>query len=299
MVVSAAGATDVPTLAPMLRPVLEDPCVSSWIVLLEAEPHLASGGAAWQQACPWIRVLCSRDTYRLARYFGLDPARTVFMDDLPHGVLTLPTGHRLRCLPAHQCPARGAAMLLDEETRWLFTGSLLGSVTLHQRLLGLRAWHEASMPSHRALRDAVRRVVRTEGLDAVAPAFGWAWRWPDLGDALELLHGLSTGLEVVVTPEQVAAARDVVSEFCHLAGVDVHAMTLDDDHFPVLRCEAGVVVGFHVSGGLGLDVLARQALAHLPADRRGQLRRSLLDVERLHRVTIAPARSTTPPARPW
>lgn len=73
MVVSAGGATDVPTLAPMLRPVLEDPCVSSWIVLLEAEPHLASGAAAWQQAYPWIRVLCSRDTYCLARYFGLDP----------------------------------------------------------------------------------------------------------------------------------------------------------------------------------------------------------------------------------
>lgn len=266
-----------------------------YAVLFDPEPETAMGAAALQQRCGQLRILCSRDTFRLARYHGLDVRRTVFMDDLAHGELTLPSGHLLRCLPAHHCPARGAAMVLDREARLLFTGSLFASAELHEPLLGLRAWHEATMPATRWLQDAVSRAAALQGqVDRIVPTYGQTWSGCDLRDAVDLLSMLSVGIDVEdACPAHVVAAREVLAELDSLLGVESHA---DDPSFPVLCRVAGEVVGFRVSSALALDVLARTALSSLPPSRRGQMRRALADIERLRRVTIAPARPSQRPA---
>lgn len=298
LIVSPGSDEDLRVLEPYLTSWLGGPDGLHYVVLFEADPEMAMGAATLQQASsqPWI--VCSRDTFRLARYHGLDVRRTIFMDDLPRGELTLPTGHRLQCLPVHHCPARGAAMLLDPEARLLFTGSLFATAELHEPLLGLRAWHEATMPSTSWLREAVARVaaLRTSAL-TVVPTYGQTWAGDDLRDAFDLLSALEVGAlggDPTEDPH-VDAAREVLTELTALLGESPSSDLIDDPSFPILRREAGVVTGFRISGALGLDVLGRAALSALPAASKGLMRRALLDIERLRGVTIAPARPTHRP----
>lgn len=297
LIISPGSDEDLRVLEPYLDAWLGGPSGLHYVVLFEADPEMAMGAATLQQASsqPWI--VCSRDAFRLARYHGLDARRTILMDDLPRGELTLPTGHRLRCLPAHHCPARGASMLLDPEARLLFTGSLFASAELHEPLLGLRAWHEATMPSTSWLREAVARVAaRQTSVLTVVPTYGQTWAGRDLRDAVDLLGALEVGAEGDdPTDPHIGAAREVLTELTALLGESPSSDLIDDPSFPVLRREAGLVTGFRISGALGLDVLGRAALSALPAASKGLMRRALLDIERLRRVTIAPAHPTHRP----
>ncbi len=296
VVVSPGAAIDA--VGPSLDALL-GPDGLHWVILPDADPQLSSGVAALQQARPRLWILCSRDTFHLARYHGLDPHRARFMEDLPDGELVLPTGHRLQCLPAHHCPTRGTSVVVDRAARIAFTGSVLSSISSPEPLVGLRAFHEATMPSTAWLGDTVARLRRgSDAFDVAAPSFGAPWSGGGLHGALELLSSLVVGADREERAEDhVAAANDLLAEVAQwLEPRELAA--LDDASFPVVCREAGVVVGFRVAPPLALDLLASAALAASPIALRGTLRRTLANIERVRRVPIASARSTVPPSRP-
>jgi len=91
------------------------------------DPDVAANAGYLQKLNPNISVVCSEDTWRLIRFYDLDPKRYYATERFKKNTLNLATGHTLRFVPSPFCHFRGATMLYDPETRILSTGDLFGA----------------------------------------------------------------------------------------------------------------------------------------------------------------------------
>lgn len=271
-----------------------------FVFLNHQDPDVASNAAPIQQHAPRARVLCSEDTFRLAQFYGLDASRYTPTESFTGGRMTLPTGHDLVLVPTPFCHFRGAVMLYDPESRVLFSGDLFGGARASDMLATDRSWsgvemfHQVYMPSRRALALAVAAVRRLDPKPVlIAPQHGALVAGDDVPRMLDRIEQLEVGLDLLdATPADdrfTAAANDLVRELAELAGEgrtkELLAGFADDTSFPrVVMVDGGRIVEFKVAPRLGLEALASDALAALPADQRGDLQRSIREIWKAHQI---------------
>lgn len=226
------------------------------------DPDVASSTNFFSQRfAPRASILCSEDTWRLVVHYGLARERFHATDRHLVRPLTLPTGHQLQFVPTPYCHFRGATMLYDRDSRVLFSGDLLGGLSLRGDTSmwatetawpGMRAFHQIYMPS----RDAIQRAVAAiRALDPapeiIAPQHGsllygewieyYLRRLEALPVGVELLDdtdddvlGWSHVLRKIVATAQVGMTEPVEH---HLAGDEMLADTtrIDRDRRIVVR----------------------------------------------------------------
>ncbi|MBL8721856.1 MAG: protein kinase [Myxococcales bacterium] len=263
-----------------------------YVFLNHQDPDVASNAASLQQASRHTRVICSEDTFRLARFYGLDPRRFSAIESFHGGVFALPTGHSIQFVPTPFCHFRGAVMVYDPETRILFSGDLFGGARSSDMIASDRSWpgvemfHQIYMPSRKALELACGRVRRLTPAPAlIAPQHGAMIVGQDTVAMVDSVAELEVGLDMLEASSReerfVEAANDIRREYVELAGDqrarDLVASFADDASFTrlLLVDGEGEIVGFKVAPRLALEALANDALATLPAERRGDLRRSI------------------------
>ena len=179
---------------------------------------------------PRASILTSEATWRLIVHMNLPRERFQDTDAARRG-MSLPTGDVILPVPSPFCHFRGAVMLYDPDTRVLFSGDLLGGLTEpHSGDLwadegdwsGVRAFHQAYMPTNRALAAAVRAIQRLDPLpEIIAPQHGRLLRGAIMTRFLERIERLPVGLDIMDdlgdSPDAMAAWSSVLNRVLHTA----------------------------------------------------------------------------------
>ncbi len=188
---------------------------------------------------PDAAILSSEPTWRLIVHQNLPADRFV---EVPSQKRPFEfEGHELVAVPSPFCHFRGAVMLYDPETRVLFSGDLLGGLTepTAQGLWadatdwsGVRAFHQAYMPTNRVVASTIRTIRSFHmPIDVIAPQHGRLLRGAVMETFLERLERLPVGFdlldEIGEGPDALAAWSSVLNRVLHTARLLVGEETVD------------------------------------------------------------------------
>lgn len=191
-------------------------------------------GSSASQICgryaPRASIFTSEATWRLIVHQNLPRDRFVDTDASRRGI-TLPGGHQVIPVPSPFCHFRGAVMLYDPATRVLFSGDLFGGITAagpHDLWAepsdwsGVRAFHQAYMPTGRAIAAAVRAIQRLDPpVEIIAPQHGRLLRGDVLQRFMQQLERLPVGFDIMDDvgdgADAMAAWSSVLNRVIHVA----------------------------------------------------------------------------------
>jgi len=269
-----------------------------YVFLNHQDPDVSANAAALQQANRRVRIICSLDTWRLARFYGLDPARFIAVEGRQDARLVLPTGHAIEYVPTPFCHFRGAVMLYDVSSRVLFSGDLFGGASTSPSLIGgeqsmpgVALFHQLYMPSKRAL---LRAVARTRGLSpfprVIAPQHGALLLDGEVASMLDWMDTLEVGMDLIESNERDPrfriAGNAMMQAYASIVGDEKARAFLaghsSDGTFSNLLelDEAGQISAFRVDPQLALDTLLFDAVAAAPEPERSQVPATLRDTLR-------------------
>jgi eukaryotic-like serine/threonine-protein kinase len=274
-----------------------------FVFLNHHDPDVAANAAAVQQWSRSTQVICSEDTFRHARFYGLDPKRFMAVESFAGGICTLPTGHTIVFLPAPFCHNRGAVMLFDPISRVLFSGDLFGGarapvlVASELSWPGVEMFHQIYMPSQRALGLAAGRVQRlSPSPQLIAPHHGALIVGNDVARFVERVGRLEVGLDLPDAPANLdrylAVANAIATAYEEIAGVDgsraLKAGFAGDGSFSRLFSLDGrrAIASFKVAPRLALEAFVDDAIAAVPEAHRTSLRRTIEGIYRRHELTL-------------
>ena len=202
ILVGPGPEADLDVVLEKVASVIGSPKRLDYVFLHHPVPDVAGSVAPLVRACPAAKVLCSKDTWRLLRYYGVDPNSAAVVEE--RSSIEVGTGHRVEFVPSPFCPTGGAVMLHDPEARVLFSGGLFGGIRQRDLVAteasweGIRVLHQMYMPSSLALRRAVQHVRRLVPAPLViAPQHGAALLGEHVLWVLEQIERLRTGLDLL------------------------------------------------------------------------------------------------------
>jgi glyoxylase-like metal-dependent hydrolase (beta-lactamase superfamily II) len=202
----------------------------NYIYINHQDPDVAGNAAEIQRLNPAVLILCSEETWRVARHYGLDPRRYVSLESIPGQQIGLSTGHLIRFVPTPFCHARGAAMLYDPENGVLFSGDLFGGTTARdgyvfsdEDLGGIQLYHQIYMPSRRALQRAISAMGQLNPpVRMIAPQHGNIISREHITSVVDALTSLRVGMDLMEYNERnhdfIALANEAVRAVSNVAG---------------------------------------------------------------------------------
>lgn len=194
------------------------------------DPDVSYNTAYLQKLNPNLTVLCSEDTWRLIRFYGLDPKRYFAVERFKRRAVKLATGHELRFVPTPFCHFRGATMLYDVETRILYTGDLFGGLSYtpsfwadERSWEGIKAFHQIYMPTQEAVALAVRNIRELDPPPSMlVPQHGGIIAGDLIASFLERLEHLPVGLNLLLDSQlkdnYIAAMNELLVELSAVVG---------------------------------------------------------------------------------
>lgn len=231
LVVDPGSSSDFAVVTSKVSSVIGRMGALSGVFINHQDPDVGSSAS---QICgryaPRASIFTSEATWRLVVHFNLPRDRFVDTDASRRG-LTLPGGHPVIPVPSPFCHFRGAVMLYDPETRVLFSGDLFGGITAagpHDLWAepsdwsGVRAFHQAYMPTSRAIAAAVRAIQRLDPpVEIIAPQHGRLLRGDVLQRFMQQLEKLPVGFDIMDDvgdgADAMAAWSSVLNRVMHIA----------------------------------------------------------------------------------
>jgi len=182
------------------------------VFLSHQDPDLTSNINVFLTGSPKAKIVCSIDTWRLVRMYGIQENRYYAVENFRSKILRIGrTGHRIQFVPAQFCHFRGAMMFYDFETKILFSGDLLGGIdtrkgggvyATEESWGGISIFHQLYMPSTDALREAVQRISLLNPIpDVIAPQHGDVISGDLVVEFLTRLMDLDVGYDVIKKEE--------------------------------------------------------------------------------------------------
>jgi glyoxylase-like metal-dependent hydrolase (beta-lactamase superfamily II) len=182
------------------------------VFLSHQDPDLTSNINVFLTGSPSAKIVCSIDTWRLVRMYGIDDKRYYAVENFKSKTLKIgKTGHRIQFVPAQFCHFRGAMMFYDFESGILFSGDLLGGINTRkgtgiyateESWSGISIFHQLYMPSTDALRETVQRIGLLNPIpDIIAPQHGDVIKGNLVVEFLTRLLGLEVGFDVIKKEE--------------------------------------------------------------------------------------------------
>lgn len=245
------------------------------------DPDVAYNAGYLQKLNPNISVVCSEDTWRLIRFYDLDPKRYYATERFKRQALNLTTGHELRFVPTPFCHFRGATMLYDLESRILFTGDLFGGLSYVPELWaderhweGMKAFHQIYMPVQEAMALAVRSIRALDPKPVMlAPQHGAliTGQWIDF--FLDRLENLPVGLNLLLDSQQkdnyLAAMNELLMELSRGVGAGPIAQAMkvfgeDNSISSVIHADAKGVRDIRIDPSTAIDIFIRRLHELIP-----------------------------------
>lgn len=188
------------------------------------DPDVGTNSMYIQKFNPNLTVITSEDTWRLIRFYGLNPKRYQATDKFPNQKAQVSTGDVIQFVPTPFCHFRGAVMLYDPQSRVLFSGDFLGGLTFSEDLYansdhwtGVRTFHQIYMASQNAIRLAVDSIRKLNPAPLIiAPQHGAILKGNMIDEFLRKMYDLPVGLDLFVDHSidkelYIEAINDVLS----------------------------------------------------------------------------------------
>ncbi|MBN2342413.1 MAG: protein kinase [Deltaproteobacteria bacterium] len=270
----------------------------NYMFINHQDPDVAGNAAEIQRINPRVMVICSEDTWRLARHYGLDAKRYISTESLPGQQIRFNTGHTLQFIASPFCHSRGAVMLYDSDSRILFSGDLFGGTNNRPGFIytpedgaGIHLFHQVYMPSKRALQRAINSVKQLSPKPRIiAPQHGVMITDNFIPAVLTELSHLNVGVDLIEVneqnTEQIALANEVLRVYSHIAGkkklrtlVDLFRSEQTLVSIFEFR-EPGQIVSIKIDSNVAISTLLRQAEINASDDERKQLQRSFQPIRK-------------------
>jgi len=182
------------------------------VFLSHQDPDLTSNINVFLTGSPSAKIVCSIDTWRLVRMYGIEDTRYYAVENFKNKILRIgKTGHRVQFVPALFCHFRGAMMFYDLESKILFSGDFLGGINsrkgadvyaTEESWSGISIFHQLYMPSNDALRETVQRIGLLNPIpDSIAPQHGDVIKGDLVVEFLTRLLTLDVGFDVIKKEE--------------------------------------------------------------------------------------------------
>ncbi len=245
------------------------------------DPDVCYNTAYLQKLNPKLTVVCSEDTWRLIRFYDLDPKRFYAVERFKQQKLKLATGHELRFVPTPFCHFRGATMLYDLQTRILYTGDLFGGLSYvpsfwadERSWEGIKAFHQIYMPTQEALGLAVRSIRALDPAPIMlAPQHGALISADFIPYFLERLESLPVGLNLLFDSRQkanyIAAMNELLMELGRALGSEPIAAAMkvfeaDTTFSSILNADATGIRDVKIDPSTAIDIFLSQLTKLLP-----------------------------------
>ncbi len=247
------------------------------------DPDVSYNSGHLQKLNPNCVVLCSEDSWRLVKFYGLDPNKYKSVESFKNMRVTLTTGHTLRFIPTPYCHFRGAVMLYDEETGVLFSGDFLGGLSFQQDLYasleswdGIATFHQIYMPSQAALKHAVNNIREMEKAPViVAPQHGSIIKKELVQEFLKRVDNLEVGLDLFLKAHTkknyIAALNELLAEFSQTVDASIIPSALSafmsDGSFPnAITVGNSGVTDIKVDAQYAVEIFLRELRQQTPSD---------------------------------
>lgn len=247
------------------------------------DPDVSYNAGYLQKLNPNNVVLCSEDSWRLVKFYGLNPSKYKAIEQFRNLEVDLKTGHHLQFVPSPYCHFRGATMLYDKETGILFTGDFLGGLSFKPDLFaskdswnGISTFHQIYMPSQAAMRHAVSNIRSLETTpDILAPQHGSIITGDLVDDFLTKIEGLEVGLDLFLkehTKENyIAALNELLVEFASIVHPAIISQALSafrsDGSFPnAISVGANAITAIKVDAQYAIDIFLRELRSKTPEE---------------------------------
>jgi glyoxylase-like metal-dependent hydrolase (beta-lactamase superfamily II) len=213
------------------------------VFLSHQDPDLTSNVNVFLTGSPRAKIVCSIDTWRLIRMYGIDDDRYYAVENFKSKLLSIgKTGHRVQFVPARFCHFRGAIMFYDIGTRILFSGDVLGGLNTRKgggiwatedSWRGISIFHQLYMPSNGALSETVQRIGLLNPIpDIIAPQHGDVVKGGLVVEFLTRLMDLDVGYDLIRKEEPqkdlLLAAVNSFLDFVAGKYPEVHGRLLDE-----------------------------------------------------------------------
>jgi len=245
------------------------------------DPDVSYNAAYLQKLNPNLTVVCSEDTWRLIRFYDLDPKRYFAVERFKRNAVKLATGHQLRFVPTPFCHFRGATMLYDVETRILYTGDLFGGLSYvpsfwadERSWEGIKAFHQIYMPTQEALALAVRSIRELDPAPTMlAPQHGSIISGDYIPYFLDRLERLPVGLNLLLDSQQkenyIAAMNELLLELAGAVGAEpiANAMRIfgaDATISSVIQADATGIRDVKIDPRTAIEIFLSQLTGLLP-----------------------------------
>ncbi|MCK5034391.1 MAG: hypothetical protein KAS73_00740 [Candidatus Sabulitectum sp.] len=247
------------------------------------DPDVSYNSGHLQKLNPNCVVLCSEDSWRLAKFYGLDPKKYKAVESFKDMSVVLSTGHKIRFVPTPYCHFRGAVMLYDEETGVLFSGDFLGGLSFNPDLYatedswdGVATFHQIYMPSQAALKHAVsniRELDKTPGI--IAPQHGSILTGDLVSSFLGKVENLEVGLDLFLKDHNkknyISALNELLAEFSQIVDSTIIPKALSafraDGSFPnAITVGKNGVTDIKVDAQYAIEIFLRELRKMTPAD---------------------------------
>ncbi|MFO0593142.1 MAG: protein kinase [Polyangiaceae bacterium] len=231
LVVDPGSSSDFAVVTSKISSVIGRMGAISGLFINHQDPDVgSSAGQICGRYAPRASIFASEATWRLIVHGNLPRERFVDTDAARRG-LTLPGGNVVIPVPSPFCHFRGAVMLYDPDTRVLFSGDLFGGITAagphdlwadSSDWSGVRAFHQAYMPTSRAIAAAIRAIQRLDPpVEIIAPQHGRLLRGDVLQRFMQQLERLPVGFDIMDDvgdgADAMAAWSSVLNRVMHVA----------------------------------------------------------------------------------
>lgn len=265
----------------------------NYIFLNHQDPDVAGNAAEIQRINPRVHIICSEDTWRLARDYGLDPKRYISTESIPGGAITFNTGHTIQFVPTPFCHARGAVMVYDLATTVLFSGDLFGGTSSsnkldfgEQSLRAISLFHQIYMPSRRALTDAIDTVFALQpSPQLIAPQHGAMISIPHMTHVLNIMKNMVVGMELIDAnredKESLVLANRILQAFCDTVGSKparelIQQFSHKQNLISMFDIQAPLkIVQFRVDATTAIDTLLHEVMKMTPPEQKNKLKRAI------------------------
>lgn len=247
------------------------------------DPDVSYNSGHLQKLNPNCVVLCSEDSWRLVKFYGLDPKKYKAVESFKDMSVVLSTGHKIRFVPTPYCHFRGAVMLYDEETGVLFSGDFLGGLSFKPDLYanedswdGVATFHQIYMPSQAALKHAVSNIRELEKAPGIiAPQHGSILTGGLVNSFLGKIENLEVGLDLFLKDHNkknyISALNELLAEFSQIVDSTIIPKALSafraDGSFPnAITVGKNGVTDIKVDAQYAIEIFLRELRKMTPAD---------------------------------
>ncbi len=297
MLIDPGPTVDVDTISDKIEKILGPGFKLHFAFVNHQDPDVAMNAVYFQRHFPNMQIITTEDTWRLIRFFGLNPNRFIAVEKYKSKRISLKTGHKLVFIPTPYCHFRGACAIYDETEEIVFSGDLFGGLSKKPDLFadasywdGMKTFHQIYMPVNLALKNAVSAIRQVNPKPKmIVPQHGSIITGDLVDDFMDKIENLEVGLDIstnnmLKAESYVNAANEILKNIIYKVNESIHTEVLDafksDGSFPeiIIFNKDNKIIGFNITLDDAFQMLIDKLVVGRSSEEKFKIKSVILDM---------------------